>query len=96
MSFMPGPRPHQLGADLLSEMVRQMALVGGAAVHVGEIAVRRNPSVDRLPQSFGGWDFVKPKLHRAGGCGGDREQQVVPHRIAGADQQRSGAAELGE
>ena len=35
-------------------------------MHVGEIAVRRYPSVYRLPQRFGGWGFGKAKLHRVG------------------------------
>src|SRR5438552_10143214 len=77
-------------------MVCQVALVGGAAVNVSEIAVCRNPSCDRLPQRFGGRGFGKAKLYRARGCRSDREQQVVSRRIAGPDQQRGGAAELGE
>ena len=51
----PRLRLRQLGADLFSEVISQVALVGGAAVHVGEIAVRRNPRIDGLPQRFGGW-----------------------------------------
>src|SRR6516165_9643218 len=50
-------------------MVCQVTLVGGAAVYILEIAVRRNSSVDGILQLFGGGRRVKAKLHRARGCG---------------------------
>ena len=48
--FMREFRLRQLGADLLGEVAGQVALVGGGAVDVVEIAVGRDTRVDRVPQ----------------------------------------------
>ena len=45
-------------------------------------------SGDELTEPAPPKDFVEPKLHRTAGRASNRQQQVAPSRIAGADQQR--------
>ena len=63
-------------------MVGQVALVGGAAVHVAEITVdRRSRASMRLAQRSCDGVPVEAKLHRARCCGGDGEQQILSPRL---------------
>ena len=84
-------------ADLLGEVVGQVALVGGRCR-----ARRRNSrrpgcarrSPGAAPSAVGG--VLEAQLHRPRRRGGDGEQQVAGRSSLRADQQRRRAAEMGE
>jgi hypothetical protein len=86
----------QLGADLLSEIAGEVALVSGRAVDVIEVSVGRDALVERAPQLCCGWRVRESQLDRPRGRRRDRDQEIVASRVLRADQQRRRPPEMRE
>ena len=67
----------ELGADLLGEVVSEVALVGGRAVHVAEPALVGDPGIDRLAQLGRCGACGEAELDGPVGRGGDGQQEVA-------------------
>src|SRR5947208_4042384 len=73
-----------------------MPLVRGRAVHIVEIAVRRQPLLARRAPLGGGWSPGETQLYRPRRRRGDRQQEVAAVILRRRDDQRRRPAEMGE
>ena len=74
-------RLRQLGADLLGEIIGEVALVGGGAVDVVEVAIGGDARIDRAPQLVADGVAREAQLHRSRCRRGDGEQEIADVRL---------------
>src|SRR5262249_20142392 len=86
----------QFAADLLAEIICEVALIGGGAMDIIEVAIDWNALVDGVPQLRRGWRPLEAQLYGSWRRCSNGDQQIISGGVLGADNQRRRAPQMGE
>src|SRR5262249_32750977 len=96
LSFMARFPLRQFGADLLAEIICQVALIGGGAVDIIEVSIDGNALVDGAPQLRRRWRPLESQPYGSWRRCSDDDQQIIAGGVLGADNQRRRAPQMRE